>query len=152
MHFFSAFSLAPCPSHIHFAPMAECSGTADTCPTSTALGGFNQYSLQHKNWILCQCRRLELQSLFDNLNKLHKNEQLWDDLVAEFFTTFPDQVYCTKQSIQNQWDQEQCQFRDWCLSTAIYVQGKASGIGLDDQETILSNKRGPCHELFLEFQ
>jgi hypothetical protein len=57
--------------------------------------------------------------MFDD--KLHKNEQLWDKIVAEFFLAFPDQAHCTKSSICNQWDFEQRRgkFRDWCKSRWI---------------------------------
>ena len=88
--------------------------------------------------------------MFDD--KLHKNEQLWDDLLAQFVKAFPDQKGRNKQSIRNQWDKEQRQFIDWCKCKAAFASGWVSGAGRDEQERILNGHKGPCHDLFLEFK
>ncbi len=74
-------------------------GTQDAvAPSSAPACASYQYSLQHKQWIVL--RRLKLQPMFDD--KLHKNDQLWDDLVQEFFMQFPDQTHGTKASVRDQ--------------------------------------------------
>ncbi len=99
----------------HLAPMAE---SQDTALSRAATGSVSyQYSLQHKQWIVQ--RRLELQPMFNY--KLHKNNQLWDDLVQEFFSKFPGQTHRTKGSIRDQWDKHQRMFHDWCKTSAAYT-------------------------------
>ncbi len=82
--------------------MAEALSPQDSAPIRAAAGAGSQYSLAHKLSIVR--RRLEKQALFDN--KLHKNDQLWDVIIADFFREFPDQNHRTKQSIRNQWTKQ----------------------------------------------
>jgi hypothetical protein len=128
--------------------MAESQDTAlSRAATGSALC---QYSLDHKLRVWIMLRRLELQPKFDS--KLHKNKQLWDDIVQEFFSKFPWQTHRTKTSIRDQWDKHQHMFRNYCKTAAAYAEGHSLGLGSDDQERVLSNKSWPCHNIFYRVQ
>lgn len=93
--------------------------------------------------------RLTAQPLFDN--KLHKNEQLWDDIILSFMEKFPDQSSCSKQSIKDQFNIPQKMFRDYCKMLNTFRSGQVSGLGRDEQETVLANKKSALHTVFEEF-
>jgi len=62
-----------------------------------------QYTLEQKRWVVL--RRLELQVKFDD--KLHKNDQQWDDIALEYKTVFPEDGCREKASLRDAvWDKD----------------------------------------------
>ncbi len=78
------------------------------------------YKQEHKDFIVQ--RRLQMQPKFDN--KLHKNDQLWDDLMQEFFEKFPGLGHRTKSSIKDQFNVPQKSFRDSCKTKRTFANGQ----------------------------
>ncbi len=108
-----------------------------------------QYTLDQKRWVVR--RRLELQEKFNN--KMHKNEQQWDDLTAEYRAAFPDDACREKGSLRDAvWDKEFRTFKEWCKTRANFRAGMTSGLGRDEQDSLLLAKQGIAHDIFIAFK
>ena len=82
-----------------------------------------QYTQEQKRWIVR--RRLELQPKFDN--KLHKNDQVWDDIVEEYRKKFTEDAGRDKTSMWDAvWDKENSIFREWCKISHSFRIGLVS--------------------------
>mmetsp|Transcript_44721 Transcript_44721/g.91261 ORF Transcript_44721/g.91261 Transcript_44721/m.91261 type:complete len:408 (+) Transcript_44721:73-1296(+) len=117
-------------------------------PSQQAPKPSREYSIEQKKWLVRE--RLKMQRKFND--KMHKNDQLWDDIYAEFVIKFPDQIHRKKESVRDQWDKQQKMFREYCKTEAAFRAGRTSGLGRDQQEKILFSKKGQCHSVFEEFQ
>jgi len=102
------------------------------------------YSVEQTRWIVAE--RLKLQAFFDD--KLHKNEQLWDRIHAEYKVKWEEDR--EKTSIREKYEREQNMFRSFCRLRATFRAGRTSGLSSDDQEKALYKLRGGAHELFME--
>jgi hypothetical protein len=94
-------------------------------------------------------KRLELQPKFDD--KLHKNNQQWEDVAVDYKTMFPEDARDKNLLRDAVWDKEYLIFKDWCKQHASFQAGMTSGLGRDQQDTILAAKQGIAHDIFLEF-
>jgi hypothetical protein len=114
---------------------------ADTAVAGASKKSRKPYTLEQKRWVVR--RRLELQAKFDD--KLHKNDQQWDDIAVAYKTKFPDYAR-DKNSLRDAvWDKEYKTFKEWCKQRANFRAGMTSGLGRDQQEVILAAKQGIAH-------
>ncbi len=72
--------------------------------------------------------------------------------MQEFIEKFPGQGHCSKNSIKDQFNQQQKSFRDYCKTKSTFASGQISGLSSDEQERILESKMSSTHSISLQFK